>query len=922
MASIQELKRQIDIEHLAENFLGLKRGNGSEKSLWHSPAHKDGTPSLSIFTKDGEQGFKDWSNEGAPNAKGSIIDLVIYSGKAFDIAEAMKLLHEWYGIPFDTKDKPVQEKSMVEYIADKCFIQTDPVVAYLQSRGIALPVIESALKNKAIGFNDWTSTKAAPGEQGHCGPAAAFIVKTLNPGRIVAVDLRYIDPALNGGSKTACQGEKLGYGWTSDIKRLLAARTVYITESPINALSVETAFPNERHIAAFALRGVANINVLDWGWARGKQIRICLDHADKINERTGFRPGLKAAWDLHEALTVLDIPALLVDQHDWEEGIDLNDMLQADGAQNTARTLKLIEPWLIPGLPGKDDKPGKRRVFLPGHDFHAYWKFRVKDDHTQIITKVTEASEDNAMPQIDVGDLCGFRVASLSRVTIQSASATMTGDPDSAPNVQFSVSVQVPRHGPELLRRVFADEDLHNVTKWEKFGPIYSPANFKRMVNVLERTSQIGSRRAVNYVGLAWREGQLTVNEGTDCYFTDPEKQCPYNKLSFPSGQVADARAVIEAFGATMKQNAATLALVWGLGGHLKAFLGFWPHMQMQANKGAGKSTLIKKLERAIAFTMLSGQSLQTEFRLLTSISHTSHPIGWEELSARRQDIIDKAVGMLQENYQYTVSRRGSDMTEYLLSAPVMLAGEDVPIRSLIGKIVRTELSHKKGAPIPDTLPRFPVKQWLQFLSKLDKARVNARFEEAKAFCSSGSRAPASDDGATRMTQNYAAVLTAWKLLTEFAGLPDSWGGFPTDLLHEMNLHIGETDADREPWVWIMEIILSELAAGEYRHPYQWSTEKNKDGEDEDVLCIRTGHIMDHISCKPALREKWNGLPVKSDRVLKKQLASAGVILKDGVERSLNNRRVAHMSALSLKQLERFGLHATPFKFEAVPGQN
>ncbi len=355
---------------------------------------------------------------------------------------------------------------------------------------------------------------------------------------------------------------------------------------------------------------------------------------------------------------MLDIPALLVDQHDWEEGLDLNDMLQADGAQNTARTLKLIEPWLIPGLPGKDDKPGKRRVFLPGHDFHAYWKFRVKDDHTQIITKVTEASEDNAMPQIDVGDLCGFRVASLSRVTIQSASATMTGDPDSSPDVQFSVSVQVPRHGPVLLRRVFADEDLHNVTKWERFGPIYSPANFKRMVNVLERTSQIGARRAVNFVGLAWREGQLTVNEGTDCYFTDPKKQCPYHKLSFPSGQVADARAVIEAFGATMKQNAASLALVWGLGGHLKAFLGFWPHMQIQASKGAGKSTMIKKMERAIAFTMLSGQSLQTEFRLLTSISHTSHPIGWEELSARSQDLINRAVAMLQENYQFTSSRR------------------------------------------------------------------------------------------------------------------------------------------------------------------------------------------------------------------------------------------------------------------------
>lgn len=56
--------------------------------------------------------------------------------------------------------------------------------------------------------------------------------------------------------------------------------------------------------------------------------------------------------------------------------------------------------------------------------------------------------------------------------------------------------------------------------------------------------------------------------------------------------------------------------------------LGFWPHITVQADKGAGKSTLIKRLERTIAFTMFSVQSLQTEFRLLTSISHTSHPVG------------------------------------------------------------------------------------------------------------------------------------------------------------------------------------------------------------------------------------------------------------------------------------------------------
>ena len=64
----------------------------------------------------------------------------------------------------------------------------------------------------------------------------------------------------------------------------------------------------------------------------------------------------------------------------------------------------------------------------------------------------------------------------------------------------------------------------------------------------------------------------------------------------------------------------------------------------------------------------------------------------------------------MQECYQYTLTRRGSDMTEYLLSAPVLPAGEDVPVRSLIGKLVQTDLTGKKGPVMPEDLPQFPPK--------------------------------------------------------------------------------------------------------------------------------------------------------------------------------------------------------------------
>ncbi|WP_197329038.1 toprim domain-containing protein [Ralstonia syzygii] len=922
MAAIDELKQRIDLHDLAER-LGIQRGPGGITSnasgitaLYHSPLHKDKNPSLSIFVGHPRHGtgWKDHStNEG-----GTCIDLVmmVHGG---DVSEAVKWLHETYAIPFDkpTGQQEHREKSKVEYIADRCHAEREHAREYLKGRGISDTAIDAAFRARTLGYNAWTSSSRQPGEVGYGGPAAAFIVKSLNPGHVVAVDMRYLDPAQNGNVKTQSQGEKTGYGWTSDPARLLRARRVFLVESAINALSIDTC--NLYGAAAFALRGLSNVDGIDFSFLQGKQCVICMDNDEPFESghpRAGQRPGPEAAWALYERLTALNISAMLVDQSEWVRGLnddktaaesinDVNDYLQARGAEQLARALDKFDPWVITGMVGDNTRRGRPRVHLPAHDYAQYWRFRVKPDFTSYIAKMDRRSEGDDDVETPVyTDLCGFRIASISRVSVASATATMTGDPDQSPTVYFAVSVQAPRHGAKLIRRVMLDDQLHNTDLWGKFGPIWSPAPFKRMVNILERTADLGARDAANFVGLAWRDGRLIVNEGPDCYFTEPERQCPYHNLTFPAGPVRDARTVLEAFLATFKQNAATIPLVWALGGHLKALLGFWPHMTVQADKGAGKSTLIKRLERALAFTMLSGQSLQTEFRLLTSVSHTSHPVGWEELSARRQEIIDKAVGLLQENYQYTVTKRGTDMTEYLICAPVMLAGEDVPVRSLLGKLVRTNLTGKKGPMMPHDLPRFPVKQWLQFLAGLDKTVALNEYEKIKAYCMRMSRAPDDDEGAKRMVTNYAAVMLAWRYLAEFAGVDHSTGGFINDLLAEMNSHIAETCADREPWVWIMETALSEIDAGKYTYPTAFDVVNG-----EHCILLRTSHIMDHIAHSSALREKWNGLPVKSDRVFKKQLYNAGVVAGDKeIERTIFSRRVGHLTPISLQRLAGYGL--------------
>ncbi|MDZ4813208.1 MAG: toprim domain-containing protein [Pseudomonadota bacterium] len=905
MASIAELKRIIDLHDLASR-LSLKRPGG-DTGNYCSPHHADKSPSLSIF-KDGKA-WKDFSDD---DAGGDCVSLIMFVEGIADVPSGMRRLHEIYGIAHDRKDiAPRARRSTVDFIADRCMQDTAPATAYLLSRGVKEVAIKLGIARKTIGFTTWVSDKKPAGDVGHAGPGVAFIVRD-SMGTAVAVDVRYADPVLNGGVKTQTQGEKDGVFWTACPVKLKQARTVYVVESAINALCVDSC--GMAFTAALAIRGTGNAPNIDWSLLIGKQVILALD-ADLPNEK-GKRAGAEASWVIYDLLVGLNIACQMVDQTQWYKN-ELNDV--ADIAQKMPAELKArmvdVEPWAIPGLPGKDGPQGRNRVFLPMHDFAVYWRFRCKADFTSYVTKVETTAEGNEQPQFE--DVAGFRVAAISRVSIAGATAMMTGELDLQPEVVFAVGVQTPRHGAKLIRRVFDDDKLHNSDMWKRFGPVFNQARLLRLVNIMERSAECGARDAINFVGLAYRNCKPVVNEGPDCYFRDPEKQCPYNNLVFASGTTADAQTVIAAYQSTFKGNRALLALVWSLGAHLKAFIGFWPHLVMQAEKGSGKSTLVKRLERTVGMTVFSGQSLMTEFRQLCSVSYTSHPVGWEELSARKQDVIDKAVALLQEAYNYTPTRRNSDMLPYLICAPVLLAGEDVPVRSLLGKLVQTDLSKRMGPLMPENLPRFPVRQWLQFLCELTREQVLERLTKWEKWCGAKSRATgdngapsldADDPGASRVMRNYSALALAWSLLCEFSGVDPEQGNFLPDLREEMNAFIKRTSGDRQPWVWILETLTSEIESHRFEHPYLFD---EVDGE--ACILLRPQHVIDHISTDSRLRQMWDGLPVKTGRVFAAQLAHAGLVVKDECDKRINSKRVAHLTALSLDRMRGYGLYlSTP----------
>src|SRR3546814_11474441 len=77
-----------------------------------------------------------------------------------------------------------------------------------------------------------------------------------------------------------------------------SAKTMYIVESPINALSIEACGMPWTH--ALAVRGLT-IETIDWSFLYGMQCVFCMA-PDTVNER-GQRPGLAAARRCYDLIT-------------------------------------------------------------------------------------------------------------------------------------------------------------------------------------------------------------------------------------------------------------------------------------------------------------------------------------------------------------------------------------------------------------------------------------------------------------------------------------------------------------------------------------------------------------------------------------------------------------------------------------------
>jgi len=897
MYTIDRLKEQIDLHELAGRLGWRRKGTTGN---YHSPKHEDKNPSVSIFA-DGKR-FKDHST----NKSGSCIDMVAYHFD-IDFGEATEWLRREYGMPAPEQvpEPDFQEKSLAEYIAHQCLKDPSPAIKYLvEHRGFNEEFAKAALKHKTIGWNTYTNNKKNPKEFGYGGPGLATIVRNPHTGKVLAVDTRYQDPELNGGVKTNSQGEKANAPWMLNPHALKSAYKVVMVESAINALCVEAM--GKKGVVGLAMRGTQTVKNFDPRLLIGKQVVICGD-CDPVKD--GHVPGDEFMTELYDLITAHGIPVALVnhgvDLGKWEEGEDLNDILIKRGIGAVQNSLDNHQTWLIPGQ-ARNGNRGKPRVYIPHYDQIAYSEFEVLQDFTRIVTEKEDSEGNFYRKYLDV---CAFRIASLSKLNIQSERATLNGDIDNSPTAQFSAFIQGPEDRKNLVRKVMTREQLHSVDAWKKVGKIFAPNKFLRALSIWGRASSLNEIDAVNFVGLCFKAGKPFVSEGKDCYFRNPEQQCNYSNLSFRRGSANDARAVVENFARTYNGNQALHMLVWAIGCHLKCYTEFWPHFVLQGDKGTGKSTLALILGRAIDMDVFGGQTVATTFRQVITTSYSSHPVAWEEISEAGVKAMKSAQSLLQDLYRWNTSKRTSESLTMLHCTPVMLVGESMDMETIHGKTVRTYLDLKKrNAQIPDNQPKFPMRNWLDFLASLSREQIREAYDAAFGFLDSQFQ-QRNDSGAQRMVHNYACMGMAWFLLCHFLGLPQDAFDYMHWLAATMNDHIKETGDRRDPWTWVVEAVVSDIDRGEYRYPHMVEV---VDGQ--TCLIVRINHMMHHVESTSGRTGLWDRLPVKSPRVIKKQIASSGVLIKDGVDRKFRTpdgrtARHGHMQALSVHELEKYGIY-------------
>lgn len=102
------------------------------------------------------------------------------------------------------------------------------------------------------------------------------------------------------------------------------------------------------------------------------------------------------------------------------------------------------------------------------------------------------------------------------------------------------------------------------------------------------------------------------------------------------------------------------------------------------------------------------------------------------------------------------------------------------------------------------------------------------------------------------------------------------------------------------PWAWLLLTWLDAVDAQTITQPHCWATL-----DDKQVLLFRANFIYQWLDTQPALYAEWRQRGALRERVFKRILLQHKLVVADGIERTLDGRRVPHLAALDIDAARR-----------------
>jgi len=762
MSDFDTLK-SLDLPTYLETAHGLTPGPGSKQGnpLYCCPFHADKTPSLSVFSA--KSGGWRWRCHGC-DIGGTILDFEMKAA-GVELAEAAALIAKREGIEWRPSGKGgpprptrvlTKQEQLVQWLAKVTTThhQVGEAAGYLtEKRRISQKIVDQLLHEKRIGFSDHK------GVQG-----VAFTILSWPAAEVVAVDVRRWN-ATNPKDTQRHHGEGTGDFWWHNKRRLSTARTVWIAESTIDALSLECAGKT-----AIGLRTWHNIE-RDWSWLRGKRVFICLD-GDAVD---GDQRGQEGTRRLYRLLTAAGAHAKVVGLG-WEDDgkVDPNSVLQQGGAE-------LLKGKLRDAIIKKPVWDPEREMRLPGHLRALNGGERGIHDRGDHVT--ARQFKDGELRQLAV---CDFSIRSVSVVDYLDYS---TGEPD-----RTLFRYQFVGSDTSTLRSLMVEE--HRRGDPQAFAPcglIHQPTLFKLYLSLVHYNRE-EEAPVKNIVGLVEVAGTPRLCDASNMDFLRGPNECIYAGMRFPSGTLDDGRAVWDGLTAMWTEGQGELVATWILGSFLKLWLRFWPHLQGAAPKGTGKSTFLEVLADAFHLKTISGEEVSTPYRRKVAVSNSLFPFAMDEASRHANgDGMAQFFNLLNSSYKHELTHHGADRTRLNICAPYLFFGQDTPSDdgAFQSKVIPVTLTPDSRGAIPRIEAPFPLREWAEWLAA-KRPDVVALLHDAKVALLEDIVIPAQSSDADRLITNGAALLVARDLVGEFLDRPDAGGAFFEKMKSTVDVQIHE----------------------------------------------------------------------------------------------------------------------------------